>query len=95
MGFQGAAVGGTGIASYLVPRLSKYDLVILPQNDDRGREAVARWAELLPRCRVLFTYPYAQGEKDLNDQVRRQGLAETARTLRAALAEVGVTYQFD
>lgn len=95
MGFQGAAVGGTGIASYLVPRLSRFDVVILPQNDDRGREAVERWVELLPKSRVLSGYPYAQGEKDLNDQVRRQGLAETARILRATLAEFGVMYQFE
>ena len=90
MGFQGAAVGGTGIASYLIAHLSKFDVVILPQNDDRGREAVERWAELLPKVRVLWKYPFAQGEKDLNDQVRRCGLPETSVTLRRALLEVGV-----
>jgi len=95
MGFQGAAVGGTGIASYLVPKLSRFDVVILPQNDDHGREAVERWAELLPRSRVLSKYPFAQDEKDLNDQVKRHGLAATARNLRAVLAETGVSYQFD
>ena len=95
MGFQGAAVGGTGIASYLIAHLSKFDVVILPQNDDRGREAVERWAELLPKARILWKYPFAEGEKDLNDQVKRQGLAETGKILRSALAEVGVTYQFD
>jgi len=95
MGFQGAAVGGTGIASYLVPKLSKFDVVILPQNDDRGREAVERWAVLLPRSRVLWKYPYAEGEKDLNDQVRRHGLSATRKTLIIALAEVGITYHFE
>jgi len=93
MGFQGAAVGGTGIASYLIAHLSKFDVVILPQNDDRGREAVERWAELLPKARILWKYPFAEREKDLNDQVRRHGLVETARILRAALAEVGVEIQ--
>jgi DNA primase len=93
MGFQGAAVGGTGIASYLIAHLSKFDVVILPQNDDRGREAVERWAELLPKARVLWKYPFAEGEKDLNDQVKGQGLAETGKTLRSALAEVGVEIQ--
>jgi len=93
MGFQGAAVGGTGIASYLIPHLSKFDVVILPQNDDRGREAVERWAELLPKARILWKYPFAEGEKDVNDQVRRHGLAETGKTLRSALAEVGVEIQ--
>lgn len=93
MGFQGTAVGGTGIASYLIPHLSKFDVVILPQNDDRGREAVERWAELLPKARVLWKYPFAEGEKDLNDQVKRHGLVETAKILRAALAEVGVEIQ--
>jgi DNA primase len=90
MGFQGAAVGGTGIASYLIPRLSKYDVVILPQNDDRGREAVQRWIEVLPKARVLSEYPYAEGEKDLNDQVKRYGLAESSAMLRRALTQVGV-----
>jgi DNA primase len=93
MGFQGAAVGGTGIASYLLPSLSRFDVVILPQNDERGREAVQKWAELLPRARVLWTYPYAEGDKDLNDQVRRLGLAETGNILRKALSEIGVTIQ--
>ena len=93
MGFQGAAVGGTGIASYLVSKLSRFDVVILPQNDDRGREAVERWAELLPRSRVLWKYPYAEGEKDLNDQVRCYGLSATRKILVTALAEVGITYQ--
>jgi len=93
MGFQGAAVGGTGIASYLIAHLSKFDVVILPQNDDRGREAVERWAELLPKARVLWKYPFAEGEKDLNDQVKRHGLVETAKILRTALAEVGVEIQ--
>jgi DNA primase len=95
MGFQGAAVGGTGIASYLVPRLSRYDVVILPQNDDRGREAAQRWTETLPKSRALWDYPYAEGEKDLNDQVKRHGLAETAGILRSALSEVGVSYQIE
>jgi len=65
-------------------------VVILPQNDDRGREAVERWAELLPKARVLWKYTFAEGEKDLNDQVKRCGLAETGVTLRRALLEVGV-----
>jgi len=95
MGFQGAAVGGTGIASYLLPKLASYEVVILPQNDDRGREAVERWAELLPRGRVLWKYPYLEGEKDLNDQVRRLGLAETRKLLISALSGVGITYQFN
>lgn len=95
MGFQGAAAGGTGIASYLVPELSNYDLVILPQNDDRGREAVERWAEILPEARILWNFPFAADEKDLNDKVRRQGLAKTADILRSALADVGVTYKFE
>jgi DNA primase len=93
MGFQGAAVGGTRIASYLVSKLSRFDVAILPQNDDRGREAVERWVELLPRSRALWKYPYAEGEKDLNDQVRRHGLSATRKTLVSALAEVGITYQ--
>jgi DNA primase len=94
MGFQGTAVGGTGIASYLIPKLLKYDIVILPQNDDRGREAVERWAEVLPKARVLRNYPFHEEDKDLNDQVRRHGLAETARILRSALSKVGITYTF-
>jgi len=90
MGFQGAAVGGTGIASYLVPQLSRFDVVILPQNDERGREAVQKWAELLPKARVLWDYPYDEGDKDLNDQVKRRGLAESSATLRRALLQIGI-----
>ena len=95
MGFQGTAVGGTGIASYLIPRLSRFHVVILPQNDDRGREAVQRWAELLPKVRVLWEYPFSEGEKDLNDQVRSCGLSATRKTLVTALAEVGITYKLN
>jgi len=90
MGYQGAAVGGTGIASYLLQALKKFDLVILPQNDERGQGAVRTWSELLVKARVLWDYPYAEGEKDLNDQVKRCGLAESSATLRRALLQVGV-----
>ena len=93
MGFQGAAVGGTGIASYLLPKLMRFNVVILPQNDERGREAVGRWIKLLPNPRVLSNFPFEQGEKDLNDHVRRHELTETRKTLLSALSEVGITYQ--
>jgi DNA primase len=93
MGFQGAAVGGTGIASHLVPKLKKYDIVVLPQNDERGREAVERWQEILPRARIMWEYEYLQGEKDLNDQVKRMGLEKTRKALIAELAKVNVHIQ--
>jgi len=93
MGFQGAAVGGTGIASYLIPKLKRYDIVILPQNDDRGREAVQKWEEILPKARVMWEYGYREGEKDLNDQVKRMGLQQTRRVLIAELAKVNVHIQ--
>ncbi|TET99355.1 MAG: hypothetical protein E3J30_04720 [Anaerolineales bacterium] len=94
MGFQGTAVGGTGIASYLVKDLKRIpDIILLPQNDERGREAVQNWKELLPHARVLRDYPYKDDEKDLNDQVKRYGLVKAANILRESLTDVGVYIQ--
>ena len=94
MGIQGTAVGGTGIASYLVKELKKISvLIFLPQNDERGREAVLQWKELLPHARVLDDYPYSDDEKDINDQVLNLGLPETAKNLRQSLATIGVHIQ--
>lgn len=93
MGFQGAAVGGTGIASYLVKDLEKVrDLVILPQNDERGHEAAQRWRDLLPHARLL-DHPYQEGEKDLNDQVRRHGLSMTRDVLLKSLKKAGIVLE--
>jgi len=93
MGFQGAAVGGTGIASYLLANLKRYDVVILPQNDERGREATTFWSELLPKSRVMWEYPYKQGEKDVNDQVCKYGFSKTKEIIIKALEEVKVTIE--
>jgi len=91
MNFQGAAVGGTGISSYLITDLAKFpDLIILPQNDERGIEAVQNWKKLLPKARVLWDHPYTESEKDLNDQVRRYGLVKTREILLKSLSNVGV-----
>ena len=91
MGFQGTAVGGTGIASYLTKELKRVpDLILLPQNDERGREAIRSWKELLPHARVLEEHPYRDDEKDINEQVKNYGLPETARILRQSLAVIGV-----
>ena len=96
MGFQGAAVGGTGIASYLIAHLSKFDVVILPQNDDRGREAVERWAELLPKAAHPVEVPLRRGGEGPERPGQEPGAGRRqARPFAAALAEVGVTYQFD
>jgi DNA primase len=92
MGFQGAAVGGTGIASYLLTKLKRFEVVILPQNDDRGREAAERWSKLLPHSRVLWNFPFEPGEKDLNDYVRRYEFKETRQVLLSVLSEEGITY---
>lgn len=93
MGFQGAGVGGTGIASYLVKDLERLpDLVILPQNDERGREAVHHWRDLLPHARLL-DHPYQEGEKDLNDQVRRHGLSMTRDVLLESLEKAGIVLE--
>ena len=93
MGFHGAAVGGTGIASYLVKDLEKVrDLVILPQNDERGREAAQNWRELLPHARLL-DHPYQEEEKDINDQVRRYGLSGTREVLLKSLEKAGIVLE--
>jgi hypothetical protein len=93
MGFQGAAVGGTGIASYLVKDLERVrDLVILPQNDERGHEAAQRWRELLPHARLL-NHTYQKGEKDLNDQVRRHGLSMTRDAFLKSLEKAGIVHE--
>jgi len=91
MGFHGAAVGGTGISSYLIKDLKKFpDLVVLPQNDERGIEAAHNWKKLLPHARVLWDHPYKDNEKDLNDQVRRYGLVKTREILLNSLLNVGI-----
>ena len=90
MGFQGTAVNGTGIASYLLSRLRKVPvLVLLPQNDQAGVDAVARWVEKLPRGRLL-DHHFREGEKDLNDQIRARGLEKIAAELRQSLKAVNV-----
>jgi len=65
------------------------DLVILPQNDERGHEAVRKWKDLLPHARVL-DHPYQGDEKDLNDQVRRYGLSMTREVLLKSLERAGI-----
>lgn len=93
MGFQGAAVGGTGIASNLVNDLDRFrDIAILPQNDARGREAVRSWVEVLPRARTL-DHPYKADEKDFNDQVRRYGLAGARDALVESLERAGIAIE--
>ncbi len=90
MGLQGAAVNGTGIAGYLLPGLGKVPvLVLLPQNDSAGREAVARWKEKLPKARIL-EHAFSEGEKDLNDQVAACGMERTADLIRQSIVKVGV-----
>ncbi len=74
MGFQGVAVNGTGIARHLLPKLREVrHLCILGQNDEAGQTAVGRWLDKLPNAKLL-AYPFMDGEKDLNDQVKRKGL---------------------
>ena len=91
MGFQGAAVNGTGIPTYLIKDLKKIpDLVFLPQNDERGNEAVRSWKDLLPHGRILQDHLYQKDEKDLNDQVRRYGLEKTREMLLRSLSTVGL-----
>jgi DNA primase len=95
MGLQGAAVNGTGIAGYLLPELRKVPmLVLLPQNDPAGREAVARWKEKLPNARTL-EHPFSETEKDLNDQVVACGMERTTKLVRQSLTEAGVEVEVD
>lgn len=89
MGFQGAAVNGTGIAGYLLPALRRIPiLLLLPQNDPAGREAVSRWQERLPHARII-DHRFQQDEKDLNDQVVAYGLEETESLLRRSMESLG------
>ena len=90
MGLQGLAANGTGIAGYLLRELRRLPvLLILPQNDPAGREAARRWREKLGHARLL-DHAFAAEEKDLNDQVLRLGLTETARRLRESMAALGL-----
>lgn len=90
MGLQGVAANGTGIAGYLLPELRQIpQLLLLPQNDPAGAEAVARWVEKLPRARCL-AHPFGDGEKDLNDQVVKYGLEAAADAVRDSLARAGI-----
>lgn len=87
MGFQGIAVNGTGIASHLLPKLRKVrDLFVLGQNDGAGIEAVNRWLDKLPNA-LLLEYPFNDGEKDLNDQVKHMGLKSIERAIRESLSQ--------
>ena len=96
MNFQGAAVGGTGISSYLIKDLKKFpDLVFLPQNDERGVEAVQNWKKLFPKARVLWDHPYEDDEKDLNDQVKCYGLSKAREILLDSLSSVGIEFSTD
>jgi len=90
MGFQGVAANGTGIAGYLLPVLRNIQfLLILPQNDPAGRDAVWRWKEKLPNAKII-DHPFLEGEKDLNDQVIAYGLAKTAALLRCSFEKAAV-----
>jgi DNA primase len=89
MGFQGAAVNGTGIPGYLLPALRRVPiLLLLPQNDPAGLEAVSHWQERLPHAR-LIDHRFQQGEKDLNDQVVAYGQEETESLLRRSMESLG------
>jgi DNA primase len=90
MGFQGTSVNGTGIAGYLLTKLQRVPvLALLPQNDQAGMDAVARWAEKLPQARLL-DHPFQEGEKDLNDQVRTRGFEWVSAELRQSLNAVNI-----
>jgi DNA primase len=99
MGFQGTAVSGTGLASHLAEQLNRIpDLAILPQNDAPGREAVARWAALLPKARILEEIDWGRKEdgtpnKDLNDILVSQGKQAAFHLIQAALERVGLVFQ--
>jgi DNA primase len=87
LGFQGIAVNGTGIASHLLPKLRKVrGLFILGQNDGAGADAVNRWLEKLSNA-LLLQYPFNDGEKDLNDQVKHKGLNSTRRAIQESLSQ--------
>ncbi|HEX9012768.1 MAG TPA: hypothetical protein VF813_04605, partial [Anaerolineaceae bacterium] len=99
MGFQGTAVGGTGLAAHLAEQLARIsDLAILPQNDAPGREAVTRWAALLPKARVLEDISWGRKEdgapnKDLNDVLVNQGKQAAYHLIQKALERAGLVIQ--
>lgn len=99
LGYQGLAVGGTGLAAHLAERLRRFpDLAILPQNDAAGVEAVARWAALLPQARLLEGIVWGQkvdgaANKDFNDLWVSQGRLSANRVLQTALERAGLVIQ--
>jgi len=101
MGFQGVAVNGTGLAIPLAEKLRRVpDLAILPQADEAGAEAVARWLELLPKARVLREIPWGQmangeSQKDLNDLWVTEGRKRAFHVIHAALRHAGFTIQVE
>lgn len=99
MGFQGVAVNGTGLAIALAEKLNRLPaLVILPQNDEAGAAAVAKWMELLPHARLLDHMPWgtrADGtpQKDLNDLWVREGRQRAFVVIQEAMAQAGLIIQ--
>lgn len=101
MGFQGVAVNGTGLALPLAEKLRRVpDLGILPQADEAGSEAVARWLELLPGARVLSDIPWGKmpggaPQKDLNDLWVAEGRKRAFQVIHTALGRAGFKIQME
>ena len=86
MGLQGVGVNGTGMSKEQIADLSAYPhIAILPQNDDAGREGVAKWKLAIPQA-FMLDIPYKEGEKDVNDLVRRYGFDATGMMITDAIA---------
>jgi len=93
LGYQAITPLGTGIAYRHDSALKKIKhLIILPQNDERGKEAVEVWKTRFDHARVL-NIPYCNNEedfeKDFNDIYVRRGRVDAGLILREKLRDIG------
>lgn len=88
MQFQGAGVNGTGMQPHWAVMLGKSPVVCFArQNDDAGRDAIARWKALVPHGREISI---PEKYKDINDMVKDVGLREGRKIMLAALKQANV-----
>ena len=94
LGFPAVACNGTYLSRENRDRMSKYPTVALyPQNDEAGRNAIAKWKEAdIPHGRIL-NIPYRGGEKDLNDLLLNRGEGECRQIILDALRSANIFMQ--
>ena len=74
LGFQTVATNGTALSKRMAASLEPFtDVRIVPQNDMPSVNAANKWAEILPKARIVLPEYIAGQQKDINDILMQEG----------------------